>query len=255
MSPQKKIRAGRRPLWWWGSADTKPEGTPWALGFTTAAVKILDARRTPEQRTAWLLELVQRGDLACLDDNGVRKLQTEIGGFCLEEQNTSGPGVGLHAQHYANLTARRLAVVAEQLRAEIGKTLAGGPWWGLKATGVTRSIFRDHRTGRGVESIDSDDPETVLFWGAQTLIKDHMERILSCQECTHWFLKVKRQLFCSNRCAHRVAARNWKNSHPGDASDIRHRSYVKKVAKTNPAKAQKIARRGPRQGTSISEGP
>jgi hypothetical protein len=239
-------RAGRRPLWWWsGAAGSKPEETPWAGDFTTAAVKILDARRTPEQRSAWLLEFIQRHDLARLDDDGVRELQTQVAGFCLEEQNRSGPGAILHAQYYSSFTARRLAAVAEELSREIDKALAGAGWWKLKPASLTRSIYRDHRTGTGVESIDAN-PETVLLWGAQTLVRDHLERILRCRECGRWFIRIRRQLFCSNRCAHRVAARDWRKNNPGDVSEIRHRSYVNRVAKTDPVKAKKIRRRGPR---------
>jgi len=71
-------RSGRSPLWWSWAAGAKPEGTPWAGDFTKAAVKILDAGRRPEQRSAWLLEFIQSRDLARLDDDGVRELQTEV---------------------------------------------------------------------------------------------------------------------------------------------------------------------------------
>lgn len=241
-------RSGRSPLWWSGAAGGKREGTPWAVDFSKAAVKILDARRTPEQRSAWLLEFIQRHDLARLDDDGVRELQTQVAGFCLEEQNRSGskgPGAMLHAQYYSSFTARRLAAVAKELSGEIGKALTGAGWWNLKPASFTRSIYRDHLTGKGVESIDAD-PETVLLWGAQTLVRDHWERILRCRECGRWFIKIRRQLYCSNRCAHRVAARDWRKKHPPKVSKIRHQSYVKQVAKTDPAKAKKIRRRRPR---------
>jgi len=239
-------RAGRSPLWWWsGAAGSKPEGTPWAQDFTTAAVKILDAGRTSEQRCAWLLEFIQRHDLARVDDDEVRELQIKVAGFCLEERNRSGPGAILHAQHYATFTARRLAAVAEELTREINRALSGAGWWNLKPASLTRSIYRDYRTGNGVESIDAD-PKTVLLWGAQTLVRDQLERILRCRECGRWFIRIRRQLYCSNRCAHRVAARAWRKNNPRDVSDIRHRSYVNRVAKTDPATAKKIRRRGPR---------
>ncbi len=241
-------RAERSPLWWWsGAGDHKPKGTPWAVEFTTAAIKILDARRTPEQRCAWLFEFIQRDDLARLDDDGVRELQTQVAGFCLEEQNASGPGTVLHAQNYAVFSARKLAAVAEKLRTEVGKALTGAGWWNLKPASLNRSIYRDHRTGSGIESIYSKDAETVLSWGAQTLVRNHLKRILRCRECSRWFIKIKRQLFCSDRCAHLVAARNWRKKHAVRVSDIRHRSYVNQVAKTNPAKAKKIRRRGRRR--------
>ncbi len=238
-------RAVRSPLWWWsGTAGTKPEGTPWARDFATAAIKILDAGRTPEQRCAWLLGFIQRNDLTGLDDDGVRELQTQVAGFCLEEQR-SGPGATLHAQYYSSLTARRLSAVAKELSTQIDKVLIGAGSWNLKRASLTRSIYRDHRTGRGGELIEAN-PETVLLWGAQTLVRDQLERMLRCRECGRWFIKIRRQVFCSNRCAHRVAAREWRKTNPRGASEIRHRSYVNRVAKTDPAKAKKIKRRGPR---------
>lgn len=239
-------RAGRSPLWWWSeAADRKPEGIPWAVDFATAAIRILDTRRTAEQRSAWLLGFIQRHDLARLDDDGVRELQTQVAGFCLKEQNRPGPGATLHAQNYSSFTARRLAAVAKELSREIDKALMGAGWWNLKPASLTRSICRDPRTGKGVESIDAN-PETVLLWGAQRLVRDQLERILRCRECGRWFIRIGRQLFCSNRCAHRVAARDWRKNNPQDVSEIRHRSYVNRVAKTDPAKAKKIRRRGPR---------
>src|SRR5208337_33678 len=135
-------RAGRSPLWWSGAAGSKPDGTPWAIDFTKAALKILDSGRTPEQRSTWLLGFIQRQDLARLDDDGVRELQTHVAGFCLEEQNRSGPGAILHAQYYSIFTARRLAAVAEELSSEINKVLAGAGWWNLKPASLTRSIYR-----------------------------------------------------------------------------------------------------------------
>jgi len=246
-------RAARSRLWW--SGDHKPpEGTPWAIEFTSAALKILYARRPPEQRTAWLLDFIQRDDLARLDANGVRELQTQVAGFCLEEQNASGPRSVLHAAHYSVFSGRKLAAVAEKLRTEIGKALTGASWWNLKAASLTRSIHRDHRTGTGVESIDSNDVETVLLWGAQTLVRNHLERILKCRECSRWFVKIRRQLFCSYRCAHRVAARDWEKRDPKRASKIRHQSYVNQVARTSPAKAKKIRRQGPRRDAPASGG-
>jgi hypothetical protein len=240
-------RRYRSSLWWTTeTAGHKPGKTPWAIELSDAALKILDARRTSEQRSAWLLEFIQRDDLARIDDDGVRELQTQIAGFCLEEQNASGPGIILHAEHYSVFSARKLAAVAEKLRTEIGEALTGGRWWTLKPANLSRSIYRDDRTGGGAESIDSNDAETVLLWGAQTLIRNHLERILRCRECSRWFIKIRRQLFCSYRCAHRVAAREWEKSNPKLVSAIRHRSYVKSVAKTNPAKAKKIRRVGPR---------
>ena len=240
-------RAGRSPLWWWsGAAGSKPEGTPWAGDFTDAAIKILDAERTPEERCAWLLQFIQRHNLARLDDDGVRELQTQIAGFCLEEQNASGPDTVLHAQHYSGFTARKLGAVAEELSSEIDKALKGAGWWNLKLSSLTRSIYRDHRTGSGVEAILCNDAETVLLWGAQTLVRDQLERILRCRECGRWFIRIRRQLYCSNRCAHRVAARDWRKNNPRGVSEIRHRSYVNRVATTDPAKAKKIKRRGPR---------
>lgn len=110
---------------------------------------------------------------------------------------------------------------------------------------LTRSIYRDHQTGSGVESIYAD-PKTVLMWGAQTLVINQLERILRCRECGRWFIRIRRQLYCSNRCAHRVAARAWRKNNPGDVSDTRHRSYVNLVARADPATAKKIRRRGPR---------
>ncbi len=238
--------AGRSPLWWWsGTAGSKPEGTPRAIDFATAAIKILDAGRTPEQRSAWLLGFIQRDDLARLDDDGVRELQTQVAGFCLEELNSSGPGATLDAQNYSSFTARRLAAVAKELSSEIDKALTGAGWWNLKPASITRSIYRNHRTGKGVESINAN-PKTVLLWGAQTLVRDQLERILICRECGRWFIRIGRQLFCSYRCAHRVAARDWRKDNPRGVSEIRHRSYVNRVAKTDPAKAKKIRRRGPR---------
>lgn len=89
----------------------------------------------------------------------------------------------------------------------------------------------------------SEDPREVILYRLIRLLESSVntKRLMICPECRRIFLKVKRQRYCSARCASRAYMRKYRAS--GGESDANHRAYAKRTKKQLGAKVRINRRR------------
>jgi hypothetical protein len=88
----------------------------------------------------------------------------------------------------------------------------------------------------------SQDPREVLLYRLMRLLESsaNTSRLQICPECRRIYIKVKRQKYCSQRCANRAYIREWRSS-KGE-SKANHKQYEKRT-KAKTAKSVQVGRR------------
>jgi hypothetical protein len=217
-------------------ADQKQQAD-WQVALIRASGRV---GRTPEERTAWLLDFAQC-TLAQRDPND---LVAEIVAFAIAE-GWRGAGVldrpALSINEIERLRAGR---IVSQLR----ELFQGKPW--DFRTADYNLIFSFRRTESGTfERLDRGPLESMFVWKSINLIPQHLQSIATCKRCEKLFFAGRKgQIYCSDNCGHSARNKRFAENSPAEHKyELRRRSYLKKVERSKgPEAAANVKKEGPR---------
>lgn len=242
----------RRP----GILSLAAHGRPRTDTMKGALIALADTRVgiEPEDRLRWLLELIQRTNLAPLTPEQRLALAAEVHVFT--NRSAATPQLGLWSDLDQN-DASSLAATVSEIRAGIESLLRFEPW-GIEPRRAALVIYN---LGAGRGQYVYDGPLVDRFrLAAHRLAFDQLARIGRCARdgCDRLFAIVKRAKFCSPSCSHKDRNARWldKLSAKKDPIEIyqeRRVRYVAQVASrlgiTEKLARKMVRERGPRRRT------
>jgi hypothetical protein len=237
---------------WWEHLEPELEFM-WFRARDLVGRDVIRPGRAEEWRLKWLVKFANqtRKDLNQLNEEQLTDLRIEIARFCSIDGRER---VGLNYKREDMLSPsgpfffsrRKLANLAAELRADIKRALRGER---LGPVSIKRSVQYDDKETVGYEFF-AGKPVVLLRWVLQTLILRSASRIHTCitDGCGRLFIKVKRQVRCSDKCAQRKYSQDYRNDEQNrdKIRESRHRSYVKEVKNKKGYKAARAVKRRPR---------
>jgi hypothetical protein len=198
-------------------------------------------KHTDETRLAWLLNFAQRQGLASLRDEALLRLQQEVVAFSIWAVDA------VDTTDHERLSAEQLSLLSEKISGGIRAVVngdSGEGWETPKGSRVSRAIYKD--PGGTVRVVFHTDSPTLVIWKAQSLIAQYRDRILHCKRpgCGRWFLRVRRQRFCSEACSLSYRKNAWRQN-PANRS--------KELARQRTRYAELIAEKQGRPVAAVRE--
>jgi len=200
---------------------------------------------TDETRTAWLIDFAQRLDLDGLAGKDLVRVQTELAAFSRSSDALAGGG-----SFDTRPGPKALSQLAEEIRNGIRgllKSERGG--WRAPEGPVSRVIYRDP-DGTLREYLDVEDTARLALWKAQSLVHQYLDRILKCARCERWFLRIRRQRFCSERCSGSSRKNTWRQNTEHRAEELKRQreryriTVAKNQGRGHLVQAVRIQKRG-----------
>jgi hypothetical protein len=160
-------------------------------------------RRRTQKPLVWLLNFAQRTDLELLDEEKLKEVREELRAFCAV-QHGGDPAA-------TPLSAIEISSLAYTVRHYLDSLWRGDEWKSYAFGNITRSA---RRQDDGIVAIRYSGDFKILWpWLANELIINQHSNIARCErdDCQRFYLVVKRQKYCSQRCANHVRVRKWRN--------------------------------------------
>lgn len=97
--------------------------------------------------------------------------------------------------------------------------------------------------GKGIERVYGAGWPDLVWLAIAATFEAFGEQIRRCPSCERWFLRHRRQAYCSPQCSQKVRSRNWYREHRDEAQERRRCAYMDEVKAKYPKANVRVSAR------------
>ena len=138
-----------------------------------------------------------------------------------------------------SLTRTRIQQLQQQLRGVLDtlRPVDSPPLW-IQYPSIPATIQRVHLMnvpgGLGIRRVYGATWRDLRWLAIATLLEEFGEQIGRCRSCSQFFVRIRRQAYCSSRCSQKVRSDKWYAAHRELAQKRRRQSYRRALKRQFP---------------------